>query len=66
MTIPPALLEDLKWMGVNMVSTANNHVTDFGQDGLLASLGHVEAAGLVHSGSGAHLTAAQKPGYLDV
>lgn len=65
MTIPPALLEDLKWMGVNMVSTANNHVTDFGQDGLLASLAHVEAAGLVHSGSGAHLTAAQKPGYLD-
>ncbi|MAF47232.1 MAG: CapA family protein [Rhodospirillales bacterium] len=65
MTIQPALLEDLKWLGVNMVSTANNHVTDFGQDGLLASLGHVEAAGLVHSGSGAHLTAAQKPGYLD-
>ncbi|NQV54309.1 MAG: CapA family protein [Rhodospirillales bacterium] len=65
MTIQPELLEDLKWIGVNMVSTANNHVTDFGQDGLLASLAHVEAAGLVHSGSGAHLTAAQKPGYLD-
>ena len=65
MTIPPALLEDLKWMGVNIVSTANNHVTDFGQDGLLASLEYVEAAGLTHSGSGAHLTAAQKPGYLD-
>ena len=25
MTTPPHLLEDLKWMGVNMVSTANNH-----------------------------------------
>ena len=37
MTTPPHLLEDLKWLGVNMVSTANNHATDFGHDGLVAT-----------------------------
>ncbi len=65
MTTAPHLLEELKWMGVNMVSTANNHATDFGHEGLLATLKHVDAAGLVHSGSGRNMTEARKPGYLD-
>ena len=65
MTTPPQLLEDLKWLGVNMVSTANNHATDFGHEGLLATLKHVDSAGLVHSGSGRNMTEARKPGYLD-
>ena len=65
MTTPPHLLEDLKWMGVNMVSTANNHATDFGHEGLLATLKHVDAAGIVHSGSGRNMTEARRPGYLD-
>ncbi len=65
MTTPPHLLEDLKWMGVNMVSTANNHATDFGHEGLIATLKHVDNAGLVHSGSGRNMTEARRPGYLD-
>ena len=65
MTTAPHLLEDLKWLGVNMVSTANNHATDFGHEGLLATLKHVDRAGLVRSGSGRNMTEARRPGYLD-
>jgi poly-gamma-glutamate capsule biosynthesis protein CapA/YwtB (metallophosphatase superfamily) len=65
MTTQPHLLEDLKWLGVNMVSTANNHATDFGHEGLIATLKHVDNAGLVHSGSGRNMTEARRPGYLD-
>ena len=65
MTTLPELLEDLKWLGVNIVSCANNHAFDYGEDGVLANLRHLEAAGLAHAGTGRNLAAARAPGYLD-
>ena len=46
MTTPPVLLDDLKWMGFGLLSNANNHATDYGTGGLMATLKHVQAAGL--------------------
>src|ERR1700722_14586569 len=34
MTIPPAILEDLKWFGVNIVSCSNNHAGEYGEGGI--------------------------------
>jgi poly-gamma-glutamate synthesis protein (capsule biosynthesis protein) len=65
MTTPPALLEDLKWFGVNMVSTANNHAFDYGENGMMATVRHLDAAGIAHSGAGHNLAAARSPGYLE-
>ncbi|MDP2606301.1 MAG: CapA family protein [Deltaproteobacteria bacterium] len=65
MTIDPKLLEDLKWLGINMVSCANNHAFDYGEDGVLANLRHLDAAGLTHAGTGKNLAEARAPGYLD-
>lgn len=65
MTTPPALVEDLKWMGFNLVSTANNHAGDYGTDGILATVRHLRSAGLAFAGSGANLAEALAPGYLD-
>ena len=65
MTTPPALLEDLKWIGFNLVSTANNHAGDYGTDGILASVQHLRNADLAFAGSGANLAEALAPGYLD-
>jgi poly-gamma-glutamate synthesis protein (capsule biosynthesis protein) len=65
MTTLPELLEDLKWLGVNIVSCANNHAFDYGEDGVLANLRHLEGAGLAHAGTGRNLAAARAPGYLD-
>jgi poly-gamma-glutamate capsule biosynthesis protein CapA/YwtB (metallophosphatase superfamily) len=43
---------DLRGLGVTMVSRANNHATDFGAEGMLETSRVLDAAGLVHAGSG--------------
>lgn len=65
MTTNPSLLEDLKWMGIKMVSCANNHAFDYGEGGILATIRHLDEAGLVHAGTGRNLAEARAPGYLD-
>jgi poly-gamma-glutamate synthesis protein (capsule biosynthesis protein) len=65
MTTPPELLEDLKWIGVNLVNCANNHMFDYGGGGLLATIRHLDAAGIAHAGSGANLAEARRPGYCN-
>ncbi len=34
MTTEPYLLDELKWLGVNLVSCANNHAFDYGEGGV--------------------------------
>ena len=36
----PSNLEELKWAGINLVSTANNHSQDYGEDGVLTNIKH--------------------------
>jgi poly-gamma-glutamate synthesis protein (capsule biosynthesis protein) len=48
-----------------MVSCANNHAFDYGEDGVLANLRHLDEAGIVHAGTGKNLSEARSPGYLD-
>jgi poly-gamma-glutamate synthesis protein (capsule biosynthesis protein) len=65
MTTEPKLLEDLKWLGVNMVSCANNHAFDYGEDGVLANIEHLDQAGIAHAGTGQNLAEARAPAYHD-
>jgi poly-gamma-glutamate capsule biosynthesis protein CapA/YwtB (metallophosphatase superfamily) len=65
MTTEPKLLEDLKWLGINMVSCANNHAFDYGEGGVLANIKHLEDADIVHAGTGRNLAEARAPAYLD-
>lgn len=65
MSTPPALLGELQWMGLKLLSCANNHATDYGDDGLMAMLSHLRRAGIPHAGAGANLAEARKPAYLD-
>jgi poly-gamma-glutamate capsule biosynthesis protein CapA/YwtB (metallophosphatase superfamily) len=65
MTTAPDLLADLKWFGINMVGCANNHAFDYGEGGLLATMAHLDAAGIVRAGIGRNLAEARAPGYLD-
>lgn len=65
MTTPPALLQDLKWMGFQLVSIANNHATDYGVAGVEAMVAHLRAAGLKAAGAGRNLAAARAPVYFD-
>jgi poly-gamma-glutamate capsule biosynthesis protein CapA/YwtB (metallophosphatase superfamily) len=65
MSTPPALLDDLRWMGFGLLSCANNHATDYGADGLTAMLAHLRRARIAHAGAGRTLAEARRPAYLD-
>ncbi len=65
MGAPAWVLDELKWAGFRMFGIANNHSFDFGTEGLLSNLRHMEQAGVVYAGAGENLARARAPGYLD-
>ncbi|MBI1198610.1 MAG: hypothetical protein GC203_12165 [Phenylobacterium sp.] len=60
----PSLAQDEKAMGIDMVSIANNHSTDWGGEGMLETIRLHEQAGVVTAGGGANLQAARRAGIL--
>ena len=60
----PDIIDDLRWLGFDMVSTANNRCADYGETGLLASLDNLDSHGMPHAGAGRSLTEAARPRYL--
>lgn len=62
---PPAVARDLRAMGITMVSKANNHATDWGDAGLLATLESLRSAGVVFAGGGPSEAEARAPGYVE-
>ncbi|MDZ4373802.1 MAG: CapA family protein [Phenylobacterium sp.] len=60
----PEVAEDLKAMGFDAIGRANNHLYDYGPEGMLETNRHLDAAGIVHSGSGPNYGAARAPRYL--
>lgn len=61
----PALLQELLWAGIDMVSRANNHTGDYGVEGLRLTTKYVDEAGLVHAGAGESLAEAREARFLD-
>ena len=61
----PAVLSDMHKYGFNILSTANNHSHDYGQDGLLKTLSYIKKEGFPAAGTGASLADASGPVYLD-
>ncbi|HEY0594946.1 CapA family protein [Sphingopyxis sp.] len=59
------LANDMKAMGLDLVSVANNHSTDFGSEGLLQSMRLLDAAGIGHAGGGRSLAEARRAGFVD-
>lgn len=48
---PEALATDLKELGINVLSTANNHCMDTGNKGLVNTLDVLDSAGIEHMGT---------------
>jgi poly-gamma-glutamate capsule biosynthesis protein CapA/YwtB (metallophosphatase superfamily) len=65
MTTEPELLDDLKWLGVNMLACGSSHADDYGPAGVLQTIEYLDAAGIVHAGSGGNLAQARSPAFLD-
>jgi len=61
----PSMLDELKWMGFDAVSTANNHAFDFSEGGFLTTLAHLDEHGIPHAGGGHNLDQARAPAYID-
>ena len=65
MTTTPDLLSELRWLGVDVVTCANNHVYDYGENGVLAMLRHLRDAGIPQAGCGRNLYEARLPAYAE-
>ena len=61
---PAVVARDLKSLGITLVSKANNHATDWGTEGLVATLESLRAAGVAQGGAGMTLAQARAPVYL--
>ena len=60
----PAVAADLKQMGFDCVSLANNHTTDWGVEGMRYTAKLFNEAGVMHAGTGETLAQARAPQYL--
>src|SRR4051812_13009985 len=58
------VLDELKWIGVNIVNIANNHIGDYGDVGVRETVAAMERRGMTYAGAGATLEAARRPGIL--
>ncbi|MBI4310819.1 MAG: CapA family protein [Chloroflexi bacterium] len=61
----PRNIEELKWMGVDAVTTANNHAFDFSEGGFLTTLRHCNEFGLPQAGGGKNMDEARAPAFVD-
>lgn len=61
----PETAKDLKAMGFDLLSRANNHAMDWGIEGMRRTTHWLDEAGLVHAGSGEHRADARAVRYLE-
>ncbi len=61
----PDAVEVLRAGHVRFASLANNHVGDFGVDGLMETIRVLDAAGIAHAGAGRSLREARAPALLE-
>lgn len=61
----PYCLKDLKDMGFNIFSTANNHAMDYSCNGLLPTMGYLQEYDIPFSGTGRNLAEASKPAFVE-
>ncbi|MHC8514265.1 CapA family protein [Sporosarcina sp. ITBMC105] len=62
----PAVLQDIKRYGFNLIAWANNHTLDYSIPGLLATERHLNDQEFVHGGAGGNLASASEPRYLEI
>jgi hypothetical protein len=62
---PTVMAGELRWLGVDLVSTASNHSLDYSYGGLRSTCAALDAVGLAHAGTGADLAAARAPAFAD-
>jgi Bacterial capsule synthesis protein PGA_cap len=62
----PALIQGVKDAGFDWLSLANNHIRNYGGQGILETVANLDRFGIAHAGAGANLDAARAPSLLHV
>ena len=62
---PRFVIDELKWAGFDIVSTATNHSLDYSYGGLYSTWKALAESGLPHAGTGMNLGEAREPAYLE-
>ncbi|WP_018099666.1 CapA family protein [Sinorhizobium meliloti] len=65
LTSPPEIGPDLKAMGFNLVSRANNHTLEWGLEGMRETSRLLDENGIVHAGAGENLAQAGAARFLE-
>jgi poly-gamma-glutamate capsule biosynthesis protein CapA/YwtB (metallophosphatase superfamily) len=63
---PPSVSDGLAQAGFTILNLANNHVLDYGVEGLLDTLATLDRAGIAHTGAGGTAVEAHTPAVLHV
>jgi poly-gamma-glutamate capsule biosynthesis protein CapA/YwtB (metallophosphatase superfamily) len=61
----PQMVDELRFLGIDALWTANNHSVDFGDRGVLGTAHNLQRAGMPFAGTGASLIEASRPAYVD-
>jgi poly-gamma-glutamate capsule biosynthesis protein CapA/YwtB (metallophosphatase superfamily) len=61
----PEVAKDLRALGFDLMSRANNHATDWGVEGMRLTSQALDEAGIVYAGVGEHRAAARAGRYVD-
>ena len=63
---PPRFASGLVEAGIDLVSLGNNHIADFGREGIEDTLAALDALGIRHAGAGLDEAAARRPAVVEV
>jgi len=61
----PIIADELKWAGIDIVSTASNHSFEWGEEGIRANNKNLDKAGVARAGTGMNLEEAGTPAYVE-
>ncbi|MGD2246138.1 MAG: CapA family protein [Candidatus Aminicenantes bacterium] len=64
-TCEPWGADELAWFGVDFVGIANNHMMDYGNEGLFSTIENLKRVGIEYAGGGRDLQEASRPRYVD-
>lgn len=63
---PDRVAPALARAGIRLVSLANNHLMDYGLEGLRDTVRALDQAGIRYAGAGENLTAARRPAFVEI
>lgn len=64
--VPPAAAAKIKEAGFDLMTLANNHIGDYGQQGVIDTLVSLEKIGLAYAGAGRNLQQARAPHVIEI